>query len=49
MIDIKSLYTATTADLTAFDMSVLCEWRYGKKTSVYLYVGKQRSFKNSDC
>ena len=36
MIDIKSLYTATTADLTTLDMSVLCEWRYGKKKPVFI-------------
>lgn len=38
MIDIKSLYTATMADLTALDMSVLCEWRYGKKKPVFMHL-----------
>lgn len=38
MIDIKNLYTATTVDLTALDMSVLLGWRYGKLKPMFEYL-----------
>lgn len=38
MIDIQNLYTATTADLTSLDMSVLLGWRYGKLKPMFLHL-----------